>query len=59
MNYQTSIEAVNAAQAHYFNVSDQHSTDADLSEAFETLQRLKAEHKAKYGELVRIDGQYI
>jgi hypothetical protein len=59
MNYQTSIQAVNAAQEHYFTVSDQHSTDADLSEAFETLQRLKAEHKATFGELVRVDGEWI
>ena len=58
MNYQTSIRAINIAQANYFHVS-QWGNDDDIGTALETLHRLKAEHKAKYGELVRVDGQYI
>ena len=55
MNYQTSIQAVNAAYANYINAS-QWGNDDDLGKALETLHRLKAEHKATFGALVRVDG---
>lgn len=58
MNYQTSIQAVNAAYANYINAS-QWGNDDDLSKALETLHRLKAEHKATFGTLVRVDGEWI
>jgi hypothetical protein len=59
MNYQASIQTVNAAQANYFNLCDQSATDNAIGEALETLHRVKAEHKATFGTLVRVDGEWI
>ena len=59
MNYQESIRAVNAAQTHYFHLCRQGANDDAIGEAIETMSRLKAEHKAKFGMLVRVDGEWI
>jgi len=59
MNYQASIRAINIAQANYFRLCDLGETDDAIGNALQILHRLKAEHKAKHGELVRVDGQYI
>ena len=58
MNYQASIRAINIAQANYFHIS-QCGNDDDIGNALVTLHRLKAEHKAKFGSLVRINGEGI
>ena len=58
MNYQESIRAINSAYARYINAS-QWGNDDDLGKALETLHRLQAEHKAKFGTLVRVDGEWI
>jgi hypothetical protein len=58
MNYQDSIRAITTAYANYLNASHW-GNDADIGEALQTLHRLKAEHKAKYGALVRINGEWI
>lgn len=58
MSYQSSIRAINIAQANFFRLSELGESD-DLGKALETLHRLKAEHKATFGTLVRVDGEWI
>lgn len=59
MTYQHSIQAINIAQAHYFRLCKLAATDEKIGKALETLWRLKAEHKAEFGSLTRIDGEWI
>ena len=59
MNYQSSIQAINIAQARYFALCDLAETEYALIGALETLWRLKAYHKAQFGTLTRIEGAWI
>jgi hypothetical protein len=59
MNYQASIRAINTAQANYFLLCKLGEADDRIGEAIETMNRLKAEHKATFGTLVRVDGEWI
>jgi hypothetical protein len=59
MNYQSSIQAINIAQAHYFALCDLAETEYALIEALETLWRLKAHHKTQFGTLTRSQGEWI
>ena len=59
MNYQDSILAITIAEANYFRLCDLAETDDAIGNALTTLHRLKAEHKAKYGSLTRVDGEWI
>ena len=59
MNYTASIRAVNAAQAHYFRLCELAEPDDAISAALEPLHRLKAEHKARFLTLTRVDGEWI
>lgn len=64
MNYTQSIKAVNDAQAAYFRACDDrdesNAEDVDFADqAFVDFQQMKKAHKAQFGSLVRIDGQYI
>jgi len=58
VNYQSSIRAVNIAQAHYFHACKL-GDDNRIGKALEILWRIKAEHKAEYGTLTRIQGEWI
>lgn len=59
MTYQESISAVNTVQAHYFHLCRQGANDDAIGAVLEILHQLKTEHKAKFGMLVRIDGEWI
>jgi hypothetical protein len=59
MNYQESISAVNTVQAHYFRLCELNETDDAIGAVLEILHHLKAQHKAKFGTLVRVDGEWI
>jgi len=59
MNYEASIRAINAAQAHYFRLCDLAETDDAIGAALETLNRAKQAHRDAFGTLVRIDGEWI
>jgi len=59
VNYQSSIRAITVAEAHYFVLCDLAETDDAIAEALERLWRIKAEHKAEYGTLTRIEGAWI
>lgn len=59
MTYQHSIRAINIAQAHYDRFCELAETDDKIGRALEILWRLKAEHKAEFGSLTRIDGEWI
>ena len=59
MNYQASILAINKAHAHYYSLCDQGADDDAIGEAITTMHRLKAEHKAKFGTLVLVDGEWV
>jgi hypothetical protein len=59
MTYAESIRAINIAHAHYYALCERADTDDAIGEALERLWRLKADHKAKYGFLYRMDGEWI
>ena len=58
MKYQSSIRAVNTAQAHYFHACKL-GDDNRIGKALEILWRIKAEHKAEYGALTRVEGEWV
>jgi len=58
MSYESSIRAINSAYAIYINAS-RWGNDDDLGKALEILHRLQAEHRATFGTLVRINGEWI
>lgn len=59
MTYDASIRAINIAQANFFRLCELAETDDTIGEALQLLHRLKAEHKAKFGTLVRVYGDWI
>ncbi len=59
MTYESSIRQINGAEARYFRLCELAETDDTIGEALKLLHRLKAEHKAKFGTLIRIDGEWV
>ena len=59
MNYKESIRQINVAQAIYFLACDQAETDEVIDALLSRLHALKADHKAKFGVLLRVDGEWI
>jgi hypothetical protein len=59
MSYESSIRAINIAQANFFRFSQLGENDERIGKALEILRRLKAEHRATFGTLVRVDGKWI
>jgi hypothetical protein len=59
MTYTQSIRAITVADAHYFRLCDLAETDNVIGEALACLHKLKAEHKAKFGTLGRVNGQWV
>jgi hypothetical protein len=59
MTYAQSIRAIRVADAHYFRLCDLAETDDAIGEALACLHKLKAAHKAKFGALSRVDGQWF
>ena len=59
MTYNDSILRITAAEAHYYYLCELAETDDAIGEALERLWRAKAEHKAKYGFLLRQNGEWI
>lgn len=59
MSYTQSIHAINAAQAQYYRLCDMGEHDDAIGEALAILHRLKAAHKAQFGSLTRIEGEWV
>jgi hypothetical protein len=59
MTYTQSIREINVADGHYFRLCDLAETDDAIGEALNRLWQLKAEHKAKFGTLSRVNGEWI
>jgi hypothetical protein len=59
MNYKDSIRQINVAEAYYFRACDQAETDEVIDALLSRLHALKADHKAKFGVLLRVDGEWI
>jgi hypothetical protein len=58
MNYTASIRNIEAAQAHYDKVCDLDDDDA-LGAAIDALHRARADHRAVFGEVKRVNGTWI
>lgn len=58
MTYAQSIRRVNIAAAVYEALCEQAVHDDELAAALATLHRAKAEHRAAFGTLRRIDGEW-
>ena len=59
MNYTKSIHRILAAQAHYNLMCDRGETDNAIGAALDILHRAKADHRAAFGSLVRVNGSWI
>jgi hypothetical protein len=59
MTYKDSIRRIASAEANYYRLCELADTDDAIGEALEILWRAKAEHKAKYGFLLRQNGEWI
>lgn len=60
MSYLLSIYAVVNAENRYYYLCGEYGEDDGITiEAFIELESLKEEHTAKYGPLVRINGQLV
>jgi hypothetical protein len=59
MTYKDSIRAITSAEAVYYSLCELADTDDAIGEALERLWKAKAEHKAKYGFLLRQNGEWI
>jgi len=58
MNYTASIQNIEAAQAHYDKVCDLAETDNNIGAALDILHRAKADHRASFDSLVRVNGTW-
>ena len=59
MNYTKSIQRILAAQAHYNLMCDTAETDNAIGAALDIFHRAKADHRAAFGSLVRVNGAWI
>lgn len=59
MNYEQSIRAISVAEANYNRVCDEAATEEELATALATLHRAKANHRACFGSLRRVAGEWV
>lgn len=59
MTYVQSLRAISAAEANYNRVCDEAATEAELATALDILHRAKADHRARFGSLRRVAGEWV
>ena len=57
--YTKSIQKVEAAEAHYYQVCDLGEVDAVIGEALTLLHKAKSEHIALFGCLRKTNGSWV
>ena len=59
-NYLKSIRAIEQAESHYYQMCGEYGEDDGAAiEAFIEFHELKKEHRATFGSLCRINGQWV
>ena len=59
MTYKESILRIVAAEKHYYALCDLAETDDVIGKALENAWKAKAEHRAHFGSLHKINGEWV